>query len=121
MYDITGVISLLNILLSELYCSFSSSVVISLLVWILLAVCLSREEQEEDIYTHRTLVRVQACDRKAVLPSYDNKITDSRNRFLESASSWKTGFLRISNIGPLRIATLVWQNSSGHSSNYMRQ
>ena len=105
MCNITGVISYLNNLLSKLYSSLSSSAAIRLLVWIFFPVCLcpSREGQEAGIYTSWTLVRVLAYDLEAMRPLYKNDIIDSRNRFLENSNSWKTGFLRIGDVGPSRI------------------
>ena len=73
------------------------------------------------IYTCWTLVRALECDLEAARPSCDNNIVDVRNRVHENPNSWKTDFLRISEVGPLWIPTMVWQTSSGHSSNSIRQ
>ena len=93
MYDITGVISLLNIWLSNLYSSLSATVIlIASLDLVCLSVsetlCPSKERREEGIYSYWTLVRAQACDLEAVRSWYDNDIM-----------AQKTGFLKIPRAG----------------------
>ena len=90
----------------------------------LISVCLSlrpsREGQEAGIYICWTLVQALVCDLEAVHPSYNNDMIDSRNMFHENPNSQKTGFLRIGEVEPSRIATMLRQTGSGHGSTYMR-
>ena len=123
MFDITGVISLSNILLSKLY-SLSSGSAVCLITCRNLVLCLflaCLERREAGVYMHGTLVRPRACDLEAARPSYDTDIIDARNRFLENANRCKKGFVRIGEVQPSRIPMMVWQTSSGHGSNYMMQ
>ena len=85
-----------------------------------LSLCLSREAQEAGIYTRWVLVQASACDLEAARPWYNNDIIDLRNRVLEYPNSWKTGFLRIGEVGPSRIPKMKWQTHSDNGSNFMR-
>ena len=123
MCDITGVISLLNILLSKLSSSSSSSAVLISCLDLVLSVSDSALLESDQ---RRVFIPVgPLCERGRVTlevarPLYENNITDLRNTFLENPNSWKTGFLRIGEVGHLRISTMMWQTSSGQGSNYMR-
>ena len=100
MYDITGAISLVNILLFKLYSlSSSCSVLITYLDLVLAlssCLCTSSEGREGGIYTCWTLMQAWACDLEATRPSCDNGIIDSRNRFSEN---WRSRTLEDSNNG----------------------
>lgn len=122
MGHIRGVITVSNCLLSTLYNSSSGSAVGCLLmrIWSTLCAYPFRKRREVGNYTHGTLARVWACDPKSVHVLYNNDIIDSRKRFLEILNSGKTGFLVIVDVKQSRILKIVWQTSSGHSSNCMR-